>query len=361
MIFKPQSNEPQSSCWRCPLKLKMGLKTQISLCPSIWLISQFVVFTFTLTAGSRAMVCNRRPLNVEFVPALGKKLLQVSYRSAVTASRVLCVRECLSDPNCASVNYCRQTHLCEMNSETRQEHPGNFITHYCSEYFDGHQDTSLFSLPSCDNCRGLLEAGNTTNGIFTTYPSASSHRGLQVYCDMETDGGGWTVIQRRQDGSVDFYRGWDDYRAGFGNLSGEFWIGNDALRNLTESAGVWRLRVELEDWEGASTFAEYEGFAVSGDNFRLRIGPYSSKSTAEDSLTTHNWMMFSTKDKDNDRWHSNCATSYKGAWWYRDCLVSNLNGIYYNSKVIQYDGIIWRKLGGFYTFKTCTIKIRPLC
>ena len=109
---------------------------------------------------------------------------------------------------------------------------------------------------------------------------------IQVLCDMVTDGGGWTVFQRRLDGSVDFFLGWESYKNGFGNLNGEFWLGNDNLHRLT-AAGSVTLRVDLEDFEGDIRYAVYTPFKVAeeGDNFRLLIGGYSG--TAGDSMAVH--------------------------------------------------------------------------
>ncbi|KXJ12069.1 Ficolin-2, partial [Exaiptasia diaphana] len=156
---------------------------------------------------------------------------------------------------------------------------------------------------------------------------------FQVYCDMTTDGGGWTVFQRRQDGSVDFFRNWQQYKTAFGNLNGEFWLGNDYIHRLTvRTASI--LRVEVEDWDGTRKYAKYGSFSVGdeSDKYRLRVGSYSG--TAGDSLSYHNNILFSTKDRDNDKDSSgNCATQYTGAWWYNNCHHSNLNGKYLGNKV----------------------------
>ena len=108
---------------------------------------------------------------------------------------------------------------------------------------------------------------------------------MEVRCDMHTDGGGWAVFQRRLDRSVYFYRNWTSYQAGFGNLNGEFWLGNDNLHRLTTADDVM-LRVDLEDLEGNVKYAEYTFFKVEdeGDKYRLLIRGYSG--TAGDSMTS---------------------------------------------------------------------------
>ncbi|XP_038058716.1 ficolin-2-like [Patiria miniata] len=121
------------------------------------------------------------------------------------------------------------------------KNPTDFITHYGSVYFDDDVDTSFFSLPQFRGCEEVLQAGHNVSSIYTIFP-AGFNDGLQVYCEMGTDGGGWIVIQRHQDGSVDFYRNSTDYQLGFGSLSGEFWLGNDNLRSLTETEALQETR-----------------------------------------------------------------------------------------------------------------------
>ena len=110
---------------------------------------------------------------------------------------------------------------------------------------------------------------------------------FEVYCDQKTAGGGWTVFQKRMDGSVDFYRGWDDYKQGFGNLSGEYWLGLDKINRLSVS-GSYKLRVDLEDLHGNTGFAEYSSFAVSseGAKYQLSLGSYSG------ALNTFVFVLF---------------------------------------------------------------------
>lgn len=104
---------------------------------------------------------------------------------------------------------------------------------------------------------------------------------------MTTDGGGWAVFQRRLDGSVDFHLNWAYYKKGFGNLRGEFWLGNDNLHRLTAADNL-TLRVDLEDFDGNITYAEYKTFKVAdeGDKYRLLIGGYNGP-MANDSMAYH--------------------------------------------------------------------------
>ena len=170
---------------------------------------------------------------------------------------------------------------------------------------------------------------------------------------METDGGGWTVFQRRQDGSVDFYRNWTDYENGFGNLTGEFWLGLRKIHHLTKE-GSNTLRVDLRNSSNNTSYAQYTTFSV-GDNtteYNLTVGEYSG--TAGNSLAYHNGMKFSTRDNDNDNWGSNCALDWHGAWWFNNCFFSYLNGLYGNG-----DGIIWYHWkGGYYSLKSTGMKTR---
>ncbi|XP_065419927.1 LOW QUALITY PROTEIN: tenascin-X-like [Chrysemys picta bellii] len=160
----------------------------------------------------------------------------------------------------------------------------------------------------------------------TIYLGGDRQRPLQVYCDMETDGGGWLVFQRRMNGKTDFWRDWQDYAQGFGNRSQEFWLGNDALHQLT-AAGEQELRVDLRAGAEA-VFAQYQRFRVDppSEYYRLHLGSY--RGTAGDALSYHSGSVFSTRDRDPNRLLIPCAVSYRGAWWYHNCHYANLNGLY---------------------------------
>ena len=183
---------------------------------------------------------------------------------------------------------------------------------------------------------------------------------------METDGGGWTVFQRRQDGSVDFHRYWNDYENGFGNLTGEFWLGLSKIHRLTKE-GSNTLRVDLGDFEGNTVYANYSTFNVSDGSteYILTVGGYSG--TAGDGLITdpnsghnHNGMRFSTRDNDNDN-SGNCAAAWNGAWWFNACLQSHLNGPYHTNPTGAgvWNGIIWYDWKGHsYSLKFSEMKTR---
>ena len=176
---------------------------------------------------------------------------------------------------------------------------------------------------------------------------------------METDGGGWTVFQRRQDGSVDFYRNWIDYEDGFGNLNGEFWLGLGKINRLTKEQSN-TLRVDLGDFDGNTAYAQYSTFSVgnSTTEYTLTVGGYSG--TAGDSLAWHNGMKFTTRDNDNDPPSGNCALDWYGAWWFYACFHSHLNGPYHHNPVLSSaNGIIWRHWKGpLYSLKFTEMKTR---
>ncbi|KAK3539658.1 hypothetical protein QTP70_011107 [Hemibagrus guttatus] len=178
---------------------------------------------------------------------------------------------------------------------------------------------------------------------------------------------GKEVFQRREDGSVNFYRDWAAYHEGFGKITGEHWLGLKRIHALTIQAN-YELRIDLEDFENSTSFAQYGSFGVGlfsvdpdEDGYPLSIADYSG--TAGDSLLKHNGMKFTTKDKDNDHSENNCASFYHGAWWYRNCHMSNLNGQYLRGQHSSYaDGIEWSSWTGWqYSLKFTEMKIRPIC
>lgn len=210
------------------------------------------------------------------------------------------------------------------------------------------------------NCKELLELGETLSGWYTIYPEPGN--AMTVFCDMETDGGGWLVFQRRQDGSVNFYRKWQSYKKGFGNQNSEFWLGNDKIHLLTNS-GIQQLRIDTRDFNDTNTYAAYSSFQILSEqeNYRLKVGSYLGGNMG-DSFSSHNNLNFSTLDKDNDTYErGSCAVSYKGGWWYGACHSSNLNGLYLKGEHASYaNGINWNAgKGHHYSYKYADMKIRP--
>ena len=172
------------------------------------------------------------------------------------------------------------------------------------------------------------------------------------------------MFQRRRNGWLDFYRGWAEYEDGFGNVKGEHWLGLKKMNCLTGARPVSQLRVDLGDFEGRYKNAQYRYFSVgdSTTNYKLRVGGYVSGTPADagDSLSYHKDMQFSTHDRDNDRSSGNCAVGDQGAWWYRSCSYSNLNGKYLRG-AINCDGVFWYSFNtpnNCYSLKWSEMKLR---
>ena len=184
---------------------------------------------------------------------------------------------------------------------------------------------------------------------------------MNVSCDMVTDGGGWTVIQRRFDGTTDFYLNWTDYKRGFGSLTGNFWLGNDNIHRLSTS-GDTVLRVDLEDWDGKTAYTVYGKFVLDDESnkYKLTVSDYDQSSTGGNSLRRNSNEFFTTKDRNNDDIrYENPAHYLGGAWWYTSGTASNLNGRYLGNMIGQ-DGMFWRRwTGRNKSLKRSEMKLRP--
>ncbi|TMS22315.1 Microfibril-associated glycoprotein 4 [Larimichthys crocea] len=212
------------------------------------------------------------------------------------------------------------------------------------------------------DCSDIYHHDNSqSSGVYTIYPIGSTSA-LQVYCDMESEGGRWTVFQRRMDGSVNFYRPWDQYKMGFGRAAGEYWLGLENLFHLSLRK-KYELLVDMEDFEGNKAFARYSSFSVGPESYgyTLHVSGFTDGG-AGDSLTYHNGMKFSTFDKDQDTWPDNCARKFLGAFWYAGCHHANVNGVYVWGADETHTGIgvNWLFKGAYYSLKSISMKIRPV-
>ena len=208
------------------------------------------------------------------------------------------------------------------------------------------------------NCLAAMLQGCNTSGVYTIQPDCNDP--FKVWCDMETDGGGWAVFQRRLDGTVNFQRNRIEYIRGFGNISGEYWLGLEKIHRLTKYDDFEpELWVDIEDFDGNSKYEHYNQFHIAGPNgYNIYVQHHSG--TAGDSLRYHNSMPFSTTDYDVDKSSGNCAVNDEGAWWFNNCQHSHLNGKYYYGATRGDKGVIWETWrGDSYSQKRAEMKTRP--
>ncbi|XP_055950055.1 techylectin-like protein isoform X1 [Argiope bruennichi] len=230
------------------------------------------------------------------------------------------------------------------------------------------------------DCAEMLKNGYNESGVYTIWPRnrVNENKQLEVYCDMETDGGGWTVLQRRVNFSRPndyFFKDWESYKIGFGDIEKDFWLGNDNIFALTNQQ-LYSIRFDLTDVKGEKRYAIYDKFWIEDEERKYTLHIKDYRGNAGDSMTNHNSrpslrfipsitshdnQMFSTKDQDNDNADHNCADSYKGGWWYNSCHAANLNGLYLRGKHESYaDGINWHSWKGYHeSLETSEMKIRP--
>uniref|UniRef100_A0AAY4D4N8 Tenascin XB n=1 Tax=Denticeps clupeoides TaxID=299321 RepID=A0AAY4D4N8_9TELE len=229
------------------------------------------------------------------------------------------------------------------------ERGGLYIESISTEFITGN-----LRFPFPTDCSQELLNGMQISGEAEIFPLGQNAAPVMVYCDMETDGGGWTVFQRRLDGKVNFFKLWKEYRDGFGDVNKEFWLGNELIHNLTRLIPM-SLRVDLRAGS-ESVYAKYSSFSIGPQKlYTLRVSGYSG--TSGDSLTYHNGRAFSTRDRDRSDIRF-CAMSYRGGWWYRNCHEANLNGLYDTPS--SHQGVIWTAWKGKdFSIPFTEMKMRP--
>ena len=222
----------------------------------------------------------------------------------------------------------------------------------------------------------------------------------EAYCDMETDGGGWTVFQRRGDFEphVDFYHDWYRYKVGFGNLTGEFWWGTEKLSQLVNDGRQYELRINLEEFNGTKTHVVYQKFKLGSEceNYALNVSHINVTGDAGDCFhyvykeykNKYPWISidrlppiddnqpFSAHDRvssyliyqnkaENKTIKENCAERHGAGWWfsgkYFGCSLCNLNGVYLGNGTNETTGINWFPLRKtFDALKKTSMMVRPV-
>ncbi|CAL1287173.1 unnamed protein product [Larinioides sclopetarius] len=266
-----------------------------------------------------------------------------------------------------------QTH----GNETPNCNHGDRSTSYLHAAVDMITKAKIF-FPTCPqfsnkteckpmDCDEVLHSGQNKSVVYTIWPKSRiiDGRPLEVYCDMDTDGGGWTVIQRRGDFDRPkdfFFKDWASYKQGFGDVSKDFWLGNDNIFALTNQR-LYLIRFDLQAVDGEKRFALYGVFWIDDERSKYTINIKDYSGDAGDSMNVkHDSQKFSTKNQDNDSHKDHhCASSYKGGWWYNACHDSNLNGLYHRGPHESHaDGVNWKAWKGHKeSLLMSEMKIRP--
>nr|XP_039256271.1 fibrinogen gamma chain-like [Styela clava] len=252
-----------------------------------------------------------------------------------------------------------------------------------------HENHCSFSTITGEDCAEIHRKGGRRDGVYYIQPKGVT-KPIQVYCDMQDKGGGWTVIQRRFDGSLNFDRNWETFKWGFGqqvcDQESEYWLGNEFIHLLT-TQNATEMKIDLTSWDDIERYALYRFFHVGDEstNYKLRVNGYfmdpnggvgdafggsgvfcGNLSRVDEEQTQHKLMSFTTKDRDNDKHTENCAANSRGGWWYNQCVSANLNGQRGSADELPHlvngdtDGMVWVTWKGCWeSLKASKIKIRP--
>ena len=179
-----------------------------------------------------------------------------------------------------------------------------------------------------------------------------------VYCEMNKFGGGWTRIMYRYTRRMTFYRDWYSYKNGFGYLNTDGWLGLEKIHRLTKQNSA-ELLISFRDKDSKWYFPKYKTFRVGSEatKYQLYIGNFTGDDG--DSLSFSHNARFSTYDQDNDSGSSNCASSWRGGWWYYNCAQGKLTGDPYSSSTSTSNAYAkWPSISS-YALRDVYMEIKP--
>ncbi|GBM39389.1 Techylectin-5A [Araneus ventricosus] len=274
----------------------------------IWRISLLTLLLGCYHIEGKEKICDEKEKTISLLDVAEDLLSKAEYLYPLCMENSTDLNQTSCGTKDKSLTYLKLTK--KLISEVKERFPT------CEPFVKRHRD-----------CSEILASGSKSSGVYTIWPMSryTADKPVEVYCDMDTDGGGWTMIQRRGTFSPQesFFQDWRNYKVGFGKVTRDFWLGNDNIYALSNQ-GPCEIRFDLEDVRGSRRFAVYKNFRIEDENskYTLRIGNYSGD--AGDGMINHNGYPFSTKDREN----TECANDLRGAWWFQDYAHVHLNGLH---------------------------------
>ncbi|XP_066912402.1 ficolin-3-like [Clytia hemisphaerica] len=184
-----------------------------------------------------------------------------------------------------------------------------------------------------DECLDWFEEGHKKSGVY--WIGVEGIPIFQVFCDMDLEGGGWTVFQKRIDGSTNFNQSWNAYKNGFGNLKGDYWLGNKRIHKFTERSENTELVLYGRRFNGIRNYEFYNAFSIGNENtgYLLNSGTFKAGNThSSQDWLAHNGKRFGTYDYGQE---ISCGLRFGGGWWYDLCYKLNFNGVYSNDGSVR--------------------------
>ncbi|XP_066912664.1 techylectin-5A-like [Clytia hemisphaerica] len=329
--------------------------------PLLWLIS-FVTSVNSLTyeCGSDDVLFTKSKVGIEIFSS-SESIVNLNI-TEVTKTPDGCFSKCKRIGECKSATFIQDTEKCYLKSINRFGITSKIKLSANAQYFEKRECESGFGskikfislVKNATDCKDIYKKGWQMNGVYGIEITGELSTYRSIHCRMSLVGGGWTVIQRRVYGTTYFQNNWDVYKEGFGDLSEDFWYGNENIHQLSKPGTSNEIIFELKDFNNDFYYPYYDGFNIGDENdkYELNVGEYKhiygpilyidGSIDAGKDFKRHSGNKFSTKDSDNDDSDRHCSQEFSNTgWWFFACAYSNLNGAFrQNFK----HGMKWNKL-----------------